>query len=166
MHNLTGVFVQKEPDEIIDNVKMFCFSVTYPKKKRVYLSDNEQDIRTWIFKIQKAMGYLDITEIYDVKEKLGNGKFGLVKLGVHKETGQKVAIKIMSKKDMSSMDMELVKTEIEILKVCQHPNIIRIYDIFENLDLIYISKSPFFISFSHGVLFGWGLLRLPPKARL
>lgn len=46
----------------------------------------------------------------------------------------------MSKKDMSSMDMELVKTEIEILKVCQHPNIIRIYDIFENLDLIYISK--------------------------
>jgi len=41
---------------------------------------------------------------------------------------------------MSSMDMELVKTEIEILKVCQYPNIIRIYDIFENLDLIYISK--------------------------
>lgn len=141
MHNLTGVFVQKEPDEIIENVKMFCFSVIYPKKKRVYLSDNEQDIRTWIFKIQKAMGYTDITDIYEVKDKLGNGKFGLVKLGIHKETNQKVAIKIMSKKDMSEMDMELVKTEIEILKVCQHPNIIRTYDIFENIDFIYISKN-------------------------
>ena len=145
MHNLTGIFVQREPEEVIDGIKMYCFSIIYPKKKRIYLSDSESDIKTWIIKIQKSMGYTDITEIYDVKEKLGNGKFGLVKLGIHKETGQKVAIKIMSKKDMSSMDMELVKTEIEILKVCQHPNIIRIYDIFENLDYIFISKKKFYL---------------------
>jgi serine/threonine protein kinase len=46
----------------------------------------------------------------------------------------------MNKKDMSIQDLSLVKTEIEILKICQHPNIIRIYDVFENLDFIYISK--------------------------
>jgi hypothetical protein len=67
MHNLTGIFVQKEDYEIIDNVKMFCFSVIYPKKKRIYLSDNEQEIKTWITKIQEAMGYLNITDIYEVK---------------------------------------------------------------------------------------------------
>jgi serine/threonine protein kinase len=49
----------------------------------------------------------------------------------------------MEKKDMSSSDLELVKTEIEILKICQHPNIIRIYDVFENVDLIYISNISF-----------------------
>jgi len=47
----------------------------------------------------------------------------------------------MSKKEMDSKDLVLVKTEIEILKICQHPNIIRIYDVFENLDMIYISKT-------------------------
>jgi len=67
MHNLTGIFVQREPEEVIDNQKMFCFSIIYPKKKRIYLSDNESEIKTWISKIQKAMGYTDITEIYDVK---------------------------------------------------------------------------------------------------
>lgn len=41
---------------------------------------------------------------------------------------------------MKNKDLELVKTEIEILKVCQHPNIIRIYDVFENVDFIYISN--------------------------
>jgi len=41
---------------------------------------------------------------------------------------------------MSNKELELVRAEIEILKVCQHPNIIRIYDVFENLDYIYISK--------------------------
>ena len=45
----------------------------------------------------------------------------------------------MNKKDMTNQDLELVKTEIEILKICQHPNIIRLYDVFENLEYIYIS---------------------------
>jgi serine/threonine protein kinase len=41
---------------------------------------------------------------------------------------------------MVSKDKELVQTEIEILKICQHPNIIRLYDIFENLEYIYIGN--------------------------
>ena len=71
---------------------------------------------------------------------MGNGKFGLVKLGVHKNTARRVAVKIMNKKDMTIQDLELVKTEIEILKISQHPNIIRLYDVFENVDYIYISN--------------------------
>ena len=41
---------------------------------------------------------------------------------------------------MTVQDLELVKTEIEILKICQQPNIIQLYDVFENVDFIYISK--------------------------
>ncbi len=63
-----------------------------------------------------------------------------MQLGFHKQSGRKVAVKIMKKKDMSNQDLELVKTEIEILKICQHPNIIRLYDVFENIDFIYISN--------------------------
>ena len=44
----------------------------------------------------------------------------------------------MNKKNMDSSDLELVRTEIEILKICQHPYIIKLYDIFENVDYIYI----------------------------
>ena len=51
---------------------------------------------------------MELTDIYEVKEKLGNGKFGLVRLGIHKQTGHKVAIKIMNKKDMNNQDLELV----------------------------------------------------------
>ena len=50
----------------------------------------------------------------------------------------------MNKKDMTNQDLELVKTEIDILKIGQHPYIIRLYDIFENLDFIYISRNIFF----------------------
>jgi serine/threonine protein kinase len=32
---------------------------------------------------------------------LGKGKFGLVKAAVHKKIGKKVAVKVMSKKEMT-----------------------------------------------------------------
>ena len=61
-----------------------------------------------------------------------------MKLGIDKKTGQNVAIKIMKKSTMDSSDLELVRTEIEILKICQHPNIIRLYNVFENVEYMYI----------------------------
>jgi serine/threonine protein kinase len=73
-----------------------------------------------------------------MKEVLGKGKFGLVRMAIHKNTKKSVAIKIMKKKDMNSQDIELMRREVEILKICQHPNIIRLLDIFENSDYIFI----------------------------
>ena len=47
-------------------------------------------------------------------------------------------MKSVKKKDLNLKDLELLKREIEVLKICQHPNIIRFFDVFENADYIYI----------------------------
>ena len=65
----------------------------------------------------------------------------MLKLGINKHTKEKFAVKIMNKNNMDSPDLELVRTEIEILKICQHPYIIKLYDIFGNVDYIYIIKN-------------------------
>lgn len=67
MHNLTGIFVQRESLQTYDNVKFHAFSVIYPNKKRIYLSTDEKEINSWIDKIQSAIGYTNLTDIYDVK---------------------------------------------------------------------------------------------------
>ena len=138
MHNLNGLFLQKENSVEYEGTTYYSFKVIYPTKARVYYCKDEKEYNEWIEKLKIATGYTDLLEIYDVKNKLGSGKFGLVKLGIHKKTGQKVAIKIMKKSSMDSSDLELVRTEIEILKICQHPNIIRLYNVFENADYLYI----------------------------
>ena len=138
MHNLSGVFINEEIPKVVNGKKFFCFSVTYPKKTRYYYIEKEDEYKTWVEKLKLATGYTNLLDLYEVKEKLGNGKFGLIKLGINKKTGQKVAIKIMSKKDMTNQDLELVRTEIEILKICQHPNIIELYEVFENASYFYI----------------------------
>ena len=138
MHNLSGLFLKAEGLQDIKDRKMYCFSISFPSKNRVYYCDNETDYNNWIAALKIATGYTNLLDIYDIKQKLGKGKFGLVKLGINKETQQKVAVKIMNKNNMDSSDLELVRTEIEILKICQHPYIIKLYDIFENIDYIYI----------------------------
>jgi hypothetical protein len=140
MHNLSGVFLQELEKVEIDGALYFSFSIIYPKKTRVYYCDNEKEYGTWIVSVRKAIGYSNLSDLYEIKQKLGNGKFGLVKLGIHKESGRKVAIKIINKSNMSLEDQGLVKSEIEILKICQHPNIIKLYDVFENVENIFISK--------------------------
>jgi calcium-dependent protein kinase len=140
MHNLSGVYLKEESSEVFEGITFYCFSVVYPKKIRYYYVDNLDEYHKWVGVIKIVTGYADLNDIFEVKEKLGNGKFGLVRLGIHKETGRKVAIKIITKKDMDNKDLELIKTEIDILKICQHPNIIKLYDIFENPDYIYISS--------------------------
>jgi serine/threonine protein kinase len=86
----------------------------------------------WVKAIKKVIGYSNLFDFYEIKETLGKGKFGLVKQAIHKNTGKSVAVKVMSKKEMTVSDIELQKREIEILKMCQHPYIIRLLDIFEN----------------------------------
>ncbi len=140
MHNLSGVFIKEDQPIQYDGQNLYCFQVVYPKKSRFYYVDNDEEYQIWMKVIRKVTGFANLTDLYEIKDKLGNGKFGLVRLGIHKSSGRKVAVKIMNKKDMTQQDLELVKTEIEILKISQQPNIIRLYDIFENIDYIYISK--------------------------
>ena len=138
MHNLSGLFLQAQGLKEIKGKKMYCFNILFPSKNRIYYCDNEAEYNNWITALKKATGYTNLLDIYEIKQKLGKGKFGLVKLGINKETNDKVAVKVMNKNNMDSSDLELVRTEIEILKICQHPYIIKLYDIFENVDYIYI----------------------------
>jgi len=138
MHNLSGLFLQAQGLKEIKGRKMYCFNILFPSKNRIYYCDNEEEYKKWIDVLKKATGYTNLLDLYDIKQKLGKGKFGLVKLGINKETKDKVAVKVMNKNNMDSSDLELVRTEIEILKICQHPYIIKLYDIFENVDYIYI----------------------------
>ena len=138
MHNLSGIYINQAKPVLVDGKKYFTFSILYPKKTRTYYLEKEEEYNEWIKKINLAINFKSLLDQYEIENKLGRGKFGLVKLAKHKETGRLVAIKIMAKKNMNNQDLELAKTEIDILKVSQHPNIIKLYDVYDTADFIYI----------------------------
>ncbi|PWN49730.1 Pkinase-domain-containing protein [Violaceomyces palustris] len=67
---------------------------------------------------------------YTLQQTLGTGSFGKVKLAVHSLTGHRVAMKIINRRKISSMDMGgRVKREIQYLKLLRHPHIIKLYEV-------------------------------------
>ena len=74
-----------------------------------------------------------------MKKTLGKGTFSKVKLGIHKVTNQKVAIKILEKsKIVEKDDLERIIREMDIIRQLNHPNIARVYEMCESDDFFFI----------------------------
>ena len=93
---------------------------------------------------------------YKYIKTIGEGTFGKVKLAIHILTGEKVAIKILQKNLIKGQKQyERIQNEIKYLKLLNHPNIIKIYEVIEN-------DSSFFIVMEYatgGELFNYIVLK-------
>ena len=76
--------------------------------------------------------------LYDLDNVLGKGNFAIVRLGVHKLTKSKVAVKIVDKADLDSDNLKKISREIEIMRKLSHRHIIQLYQVMETESMIYI----------------------------
>lgn len=71
---------------------------------------------------------------------LGEGTTGMVRLGIHADTKLVVAIKIIQKKFLNKNEerWKTIQREIAILKLVDHPNVLKLYDVLETNKRVYI----------------------------
>jgi len=78
-----------------------------------------------------------VLDYYDLdKKKLGEGSYGSVCKAKNKSSGAMRAVKTISKAQMKNIDR--FKQEIAIMKMMDHPNIIKLYESFEDHRNIYL----------------------------
>ena len=78
-----------------------------------------------------------MTDVYTVDSKtLGSGTYGVVKKVSHNITHQVRACKIISRKKIKNW--ERFQTEVKILQTLDHPNIIKLYEYFEDEKNVYL----------------------------
>ena len=75
---------------------------------------------------------------YELHETVGTGGFAKVKLATHILTGEKVAIKIMDKKQLGE-DLPRIRLEISAMKVLRHQNICKLMQVKNHTPLKRIS---------------------------
>jgi len=74
---------------------------------------------------------------YVLGETLGMGGYSKVKLGIHKETRQKVALKIMFGDDkgvISESKKKQLKRELNVMKKVKNPNVIQLIEFYEDVE--------------------------------
>ena len=76
---------------------------------------------------------------YKVGPQVGSGSFGSVRKCLHIKTGQMRAVKIIEKvAGEVDKEKETLKKELEILRNLDHPNIVKLYEYYEDSRRYYI----------------------------
>ncbi|XP_033126651.1 MAP/microtubule affinity-regulating kinase 3-like isoform X3 [Anneissia japonica] len=75
---------------------------------------------------------------YRLLKTLGKGNFAKVKLAKHIPTGKEVAIKIIDKSQLNPSSLQKVYREVRIMKLLDHPNIVKIFEVIETEEKLYL----------------------------
>jgi len=77
------------------------------------------------------MSYRSPEQYYDVGPEIGRGSFSVVHLVTDRKTGEQWAMKSLQKRYMTMQGWTNLKREIEIMLNVDHPNILRMKELFE-----------------------------------
>ncbi|CAB54263.1 Serine/threonine-protein kinase par-1 [Caenorhabditis elegans] len=84
---------------------------------------NDQDVHVGKYKLLKT---------------IGKGNFAKVKLAKHVITGHEVAIKIIDKTALNPSSLQKLFREVKIMKQLDHPNIVKLYQVMETEQTLYL----------------------------
>ena len=88
--------------------------------------------------ILKSVTNEEITSVYTFEKRLGIGKFGVVnQVYLNKEHSKKFAVKSIKIESILS-ELNLIENELEILRLVDHPNIIRYYETYNDNEYLHI----------------------------
>lgn len=87
---------------------------------------------------------LDVTtgefpETMELGEELGSGTFGVVRVGVCQESGEKFAVKVLKKKSGSLLNLDRIRNEVLALReLTECDNAVKFVDCYEDKENIYL----------------------------
>lgn len=78
----------------------------------------------------------DVKNDYEFMKELGKGTYGNVFLAKNKKTGEEWAIKEILRSKIKWYDWFI--NEVNVMKILDHPNVIKLFEIYESKDAVYL----------------------------
>ena len=107
----------------------------------LFFTRSRKDTEALVINLKTILKIRDISVDYKLVDTLGKGQFGKIKLGQNNKSKKYYSVKIIEKKNIKASDIELIRNELDILKLLRnspHKNIVKTKDIYEDSSNIYI----------------------------
>ena len=116
----------------------YSLTIQYPDTTEdIIYHEDRQVIMKWITNLREAIGYRNFFDRYSILYLISEGSFGKIHVGKDifniSEAAKPYAIKILKKENI-----ELVRNEIDTMRLLKHNNIINFYDVFDNSTYYFI----------------------------
>lgn len=151
---LTGYKIFKVDDSTKEKKGYFGFKISHsdtqydagdPEKhrykrrnERMFFAPSEEVRAEWLEALHTAAALGVITDDFTVGKELGKGRFSTVKACTNKVTGKQSAVKIINKDVLKPDEKEFLRTEIAVLKVLNHPHLVKLEGLYETKLQIHI----------------------------
>jgi calcium/calmodulin-dependent protein kinase I len=136
---IEGCYVEKLDDYSSSGkygLKLSHHSDTF---KEIQLYMDTQSGRDVLFKdLKRRAKSKSIEEFFTLQQKVGYGKFSEVFRAVDKTTFERVAVKVVDKRKLEPIEKEMLRTELVIMELVNHPNVIQLKDVIDSKTHIYI----------------------------
>lgn len=117
---------------------LFTVTIEQPHSKSVLYFLKKGTAILWRNSIARLLKKeLLFSSKYKFGEIVGQGKFGVVRVA-HPKEGKDRAVKIISKKELCFKRRKMLRQEIEIQAICNHPNLQGLEEVFEDRNQVYI----------------------------
>ena len=144
---LTGCIIESCTDKEHEESGYYGFEVIHQDlctgehhrhDRRVLYTQSAEDRSQWVTALRHSAHVIPIEDDYVIGRELGRGRFSTVHECVHKKSKIRFAVKIIDKTSIAQEEKALLRTEIAVLKLVRHPNIINMEGVYESRDKIYI----------------------------
>ena len=110
---------------------------TIRHQTKILFASTEKEQYRWINALKQSADAFVIEDFFNIHEKLGSGKFSTVYRATDKKNkNNQYAVKIIQRRSLSPRENKALRTEIAVLRMLNHPNIISIQHVFETIENI------------------------------
>lgn len=110
----------------------FALSHSNESYDYVYIwCEDQASCSNWISKLEQAARFKKFKHHYHLEKKIGQGKFSEVYLASEFSSGHQYAVKVIDKTRLKKSEKELIRSEIAIMKILNHPGVITMKEIFD-----------------------------------
>ncbi|CAD8048400.1 unnamed protein product [Paramecium sonneborni] len=138
-NNEENQVIKKQRIETVRSVVQIRSNSNAPQMVKKITSE-KLEIKETTLKELKPQKKIVTIDDYEIQEVIGQGSYAIVRKGIHKVHGEIVAIKVYSKERLyDPQRARAVAKEIQILRQCNHKNIIHLIKVVEsnkNINLI------------------------------